>query len=197
MLRIQQGTGFSSLLGLIWFPLLLLYWRITLMFSFSFFFFLFLAKICGSCLRCIYYTGSVLRAVSSVENIHSPPWHPVRWAWLRLSRHRNVSITLRGCFRRLLSNCSGGNGLWDCSKTHETTVWGILVQRSSKLKVLLKEDFPPVPAEFSSSYGCTAQVGCNYANLQICKLLSLVCLLRLELWGTNYEQQLFGRRHVH
>lgn len=37
MLRIQQGTGFSSLLGLIWFPLLLFYWRITLMFSFSFF----------------------------------------------------------------------------------------------------------------------------------------------------------------
>lgn len=31
MLRIQQGTGFSSLLGLIWFPLLLFYWRITLM----------------------------------------------------------------------------------------------------------------------------------------------------------------------
>lgn len=69
MLRIQQGTGFSSLLGLIWFPLLLFYWRITLMCFF-------LAKICTSCLCCIYYTVSILCVLSSVRNITIPYYTP-------------------------------------------------------------------------------------------------------------------------
>lgn len=69
MLRIQQGTGFSSLLGLIWFPLLLFYWRITLM---GFF----LAKICTSCLCCIYYTVSILRVLCSIRNITFPYYSP-------------------------------------------------------------------------------------------------------------------------
>lgn len=87
MLRIQQGTGFSSLLGLIWFPLLLFYWRITLMCFF------FLAKICTSCLGCIYYTVSTLCVLSSVRNITIPYYTPYAFGKTTVAsyRHRYMS----------------------------------------------------------------------------------------------------------